>query len=81
MSNKIIEHIVKIRNKNGEEEFSCSSSKEIPDFGEIGKSEFLASLNSLEDAVIETSKEVNTEAAEHILSEASKKKSVRPGKD
>jgi hypothetical protein len=74
MSTKILEITATLREKNGEVMFSTSDTKEVPDFTEVGKSEFLPSLDDLETALIEAAKKVKTAAAEHAINEGSKKK-------
>ena len=77
MSNPVIIHTIQILDKEGKEVVSVTSSKDIPDYDDFEKSGFRAAFHELEGAIIETSQEVNKEAAEHYLSKGSKKNSSK----
>ena len=78
MSDKIIEIVATIKDKNGVVTTTVTSSKEIPSFDDFDKLGFRTAFHELEGAVLETSKEVNTRITESILSIGSKKKSSKP---
>jgi hypothetical protein len=74
MAQKTLEYTVKVKNEKGEEEIAVTSSKAIPDFSEFEKLGFAAAFHELEGAVLEASKDVNTEVTEQYLGNGSKKK-------
>jgi hypothetical protein len=77
MSTQTVELIAIVRDKNGEVKFSTSDTKELPDFTEVGKLEFLPSVDTLETALIDVAKKVKTGVFEHTINEGSKKKSMK----
>jgi hypothetical protein len=74
MSNQELTIIVLLKDKNNQETLVSSTTKEVPDFTEVGKSNFLASLDTLETSVLEASKKASTDAVEHVIGAGSKKK-------
>jgi hypothetical protein len=76
MSNQELEITIKIRNKDKQETLVSTTTKEVPDFGDVDKSTFIASLDTLETATLELAKKVSTDIVEHIIGEGSKKKAA-----
>jgi hypothetical protein len=77
MSDKIIEHTVTIKDKDGNVETTVTSSKEIPSFDDFEKLGFREAFHQLEEAVLETSEKANTLATEQYLMKGSKKNSSK----
>jgi hypothetical protein len=77
MSNSYKIQVSFIENETGKVITNTIYSRVVPDLTDFEKLGFAEAFNELETAVIEASKEVNTEIVEKYLEETSKKKLMR----
>ena len=77
MSKQKLTIIAKIEDDDGNVKTTVESSSEIPSYEDFDKLGFRAAFHEFEGAVLETSREVNTQVSEHYLSDGSKKKSTK----
>lgn len=77
MSDKIIQYIAIIQDKDGNVKATATSSKEIPSYDDFEKLGFREAFHQLEEAVLETSEKANTLATEQYLMKGSKKNSSK----
>jgi hypothetical protein len=73
MSTEKYEFTIQKVGVNGQKTFISSTTKELPDFKEVGKHNFRGSLDQLETTVAEAAKEISTKITEHAIGEGSKK--------
>jgi hypothetical protein len=73
MSNPKVEFRVKYIDNKGKESIISSTTKEVQDFKDVDKSNFLSSLDKLETALFEGTREVSTATADLIITDGSKK--------
>jgi hypothetical protein len=78
MSDTVITLTATIKDKNGEEKVTVTSSKAIPDTDDFEKHGFRQAFHELEGAILETRNEVTAKVIERYLGEGSKKKHRGP---